>query len=64
MDIRFKIAVALFVGLMSFGLHGAACNMHLAAVAMFRTHHHGSDKYSWSYAYCKIVGAPARALLD
>lgn len=53
------IAFGLF---MFFGLHGAACNLHVAAVDMVRVHR--PDAYRLSYAYCRMVGAPLRWLTE
>lgn len=45
-----------------FGLHGAACNMHMAAVEMLRSDTNNPAAYAMSYDYCSVVGAPLRAL--
>lgn len=58
------LAITAYGSMMFFGLHGAACNMHVAAVEMY-VRRHGGDmgSFDWSYQYCRVVGAPLRALV-
>jgi hypothetical protein len=47
-----------------FGLHGAACGMHVAAVERLRTYPGHENDYRASYTYCKIVSAPLRSITE
>ncbi len=56
-----SIGFVMFV-VMFLGLHGAACNMHVAAVDMLDQRR--QSDWAWSYKYCRVVGAPLKALLN
>lgn len=56
--------IILFGTVMFFGLHGAACNMHMIAAERYWARGGNPDKFKWSHAYCRAIGAPLRILLQ
>ncbi len=48
---------------MFFGLHGAACAMHVAAVdKLWADFPQERDRFVWSHGYCEVVSAPIRMM--
>lgn len=58
--ISFGVVAAVLMAAPFFVLHMAACNLHVAAVELYRSDHRHSGKFAWSYSYCKFVGSPLR----
>lgn len=59
------IAVISLYGLVAwFGLHGAACAMHTVAAEQYWARGGNKNTYKWSHAYCKLMSAPLRFMLD
>jgi hypothetical protein len=55
------IAVLMFLVLW-FGLHGTACQMHMASIEDYWALGGNADCYKRSYIYCRLMSFPVRAL--
>ncbi len=56
------VGISLYGLVMWFGLHGAACGMHMVAAERYWSRGGNPNTYRWSHAYCKAMSLPLRAL--
>jgi hypothetical protein len=54
------ISSGVLVSMMGLVLHLAASNMHALAVEQYWAQGGDLQRFKWSHAYCRMMGAPLR----